>query len=70
MPINEPANGKRKSQIQEYVEYHGGAGVQHIAMRSYGKPKPSIFIHEGKEMCSFLMFICICAKISLLRSRI
>lgn len=33
MPINEPADGKRKSQIQEYVEYYGGAGVQHIALR-------------------------------------
>jgi len=31
MPINEPAAGKRKSQIQEYVDYYGGAGVQHIA---------------------------------------
>lgn len=34
MPINEPANGKRKSQIQEYVDYYGGAGVQHIALNS------------------------------------
>jgi len=34
MPINEPANGKRKSQIQEYVEYYGGAGVQHIALNT------------------------------------
>lgn len=34
MPINEPAPGKRKSQIQEYVDYNGGAGVQHIAMKS------------------------------------
>jgi len=34
MPINEPANGLRKSQIQEYVDYNGGAGVQHIALRS------------------------------------
>eukprot|EP00494_Astrolonche_serrata_P028071 UN28336 len=34
MPINEPAKGKRKSQIQEYVEYHGGAGVQHIAINT------------------------------------
>lgn len=34
MPINEPANGKRKSQIQEYVEYYGGAGVQHVALVS------------------------------------
>lgn len=34
MPINEPANGLRKSQIQEYVDYYNGAGVQHIAMRT------------------------------------
>ena len=34
MPINEPAQGKKKSQIQEYVDYHGGAGVQHIALRT------------------------------------
>jgi 4-hydroxyphenylpyruvate dioxygenase len=34
MPINEPAPGKRKSQIQEYVDYNAGAGVQHIALRS------------------------------------
>jgi len=33
MPINEPASGKRKSQIQEYIDYHGQAGVQHIALR-------------------------------------
>lgn len=31
-PINEPAEGKRKSQIEEYLEFHGGPGVQHIAM--------------------------------------
>uniref|UniRef100_A0A6I8N461 4-hydroxyphenylpyruvate dioxygenase n=1 Tax=Ornithorhynchus anatinus TaxID=9258 RepID=A0A6I8N461_ORNAN len=34
MPINEPALGKKKSQIQEYVEYYGGAGVQHIALNT------------------------------------
>lgn len=34
MPINEPAPGKRKSQIQEYVDYNGGAGVQHIALKT------------------------------------
>lgn len=34
MPINEPAVGKKKSQIQEYVEYYGGAGVQHIALNT------------------------------------
>jgi 4-hydroxyphenylpyruvate dioxygenase len=31
-PINEPAQGKRKSQIEEYIEYYNGAGAQHIAM--------------------------------------
>ena len=31
-PINEPATGKRKSQIEEYLEYYGGPGVQHIAL--------------------------------------
>jgi len=34
MPINEPAPGKRKSQIQEYVDYYGSGGVQHIAMNT------------------------------------
>jgi 4-hydroxyphenylpyruvate dioxygenase len=33
-PINEPAEGKRKSQIEEYVEFYGGAGAQHIAFAS------------------------------------
>ena len=31
-PLNEPAAGKRKSQIDEYLEYYGGPGVQHIAL--------------------------------------
>jgi 4-hydroxyphenylpyruvate dioxygenase len=31
-PINEPAAGRRKSQIDEYLEYYGGPGVQHIAL--------------------------------------
>ena len=31
-PINEPAAGRRKSQIQEYLDYNAGAGVQHIAL--------------------------------------
>ncbi|MFN2627238.1 MAG: 4-hydroxyphenylpyruvate dioxygenase [Gaiellaceae bacterium] len=33
-PINEPAEGKRKSQIDEYLDYYGGPGVQHIALAS------------------------------------
>ena len=31
-PLNEPSVGKRKSQIDEYLEYYGGPGVQHIAL--------------------------------------
>ena len=31
-PINEPAEGRRKSQIEEYLEFYKGPGVQHIAM--------------------------------------
>ncbi|MDQ6677983.1 MAG: 4-hydroxyphenylpyruvate dioxygenase [Acidobacteriota bacterium] len=31
-PINEPAEGKRKSQIEEYLEFYRGPGIQHIAM--------------------------------------
>jgi 4-hydroxyphenylpyruvate dioxygenase len=31
-PLNEPAEGKRKSQIDEYLEFYGGPGVQHIAL--------------------------------------
>jgi 4-hydroxyphenylpyruvate dioxygenase len=31
-PINEPAEGKRKSQIDEYLEFYEGAGAQHIAV--------------------------------------
>ena len=31
-PLNEPAPGKRKSQIDEYLEFYGGPGVQHIAL--------------------------------------
>jgi 4-hydroxyphenylpyruvate dioxygenase len=31
-PINEPAQGRRKSQIEEYLDYYRGAGVQHVAL--------------------------------------
>jgi 4-hydroxyphenylpyruvate dioxygenase len=33
-PINEPAEGKRKSQIEEYLEFNGAPGVQHIALQT------------------------------------
>lgn len=32
MPINEPADGLKKSQIQEFIDYYESAGVQHVAM--------------------------------------
>ncbi|PWN51361.1 4-hydroxyphenylpyruvate dioxygenase [Violaceomyces palustris] len=34
MPINEPAEGKKKSQIEEFVQFYNGSGVQHIALRT------------------------------------
>jgi 4-hydroxyphenylpyruvate dioxygenase len=34
LPINEPAEGRRKSQIEEFLDYYGGPGVQHIALRT------------------------------------
>jgi len=34
MPLNEPASGKKKSQIQEYVEFFAGPGVQHVALNT------------------------------------
>lgn len=34
MPLNEPADGLKKSQIQEYIETYDGPGVQHIALRT------------------------------------
>ncbi|SFB98245.1 4-hydroxyphenylpyruvate dioxygenase [Flexibacter flexilis DSM 6793] len=33
-PINEPAEGKKKSQIEEYLDFYHGAGVQHIAIET------------------------------------
>jgi 4-hydroxyphenylpyruvate dioxygenase len=33
-PINEPAGGKKKSQVEEYLEFYNGEGVQHIALSS------------------------------------
>ena len=34
MPINEPAEGRKKSQIEEYLDFYGTPGVQHIALRT------------------------------------
>lgn len=32
LPINEPAEGRRKSQVEEYLDFYGSAGIQHIAL--------------------------------------
>lgn len=34
-PINEPAEGKKKSQIEEYLDFYNGPGVQHMAIATY-----------------------------------
>jgi 4-hydroxyphenylpyruvate dioxygenase len=34
-PINEPAPGRRKSQVDEYLEFHDGPGVQHVTMATH-----------------------------------
>ena len=34
LPLNEPAQGKRRSQIEEFLDYYGGPGVQHIALET------------------------------------
>ncbi len=34
LPINEPAEGRRKSQIEEYLDFYGSPGVQHIALHT------------------------------------
>ncbi|KAG0174332.1 hypothetical protein DFQ28_006755 [Apophysomyces sp. BC1034] len=52
VPINEPALGKKKSQIQEFVDFYGGAGVQHIAINT-----PDIITsitHLRQRGCDFL----------------
>ena len=34
-PINEPAEGKKKSQVEEYLEFYKGEGVQHVAIATH-----------------------------------
>jgi 4-hydroxyphenylpyruvate dioxygenase len=43
-PINEPAEGKKKSQIDEYLEFYHGPGVQHIAIAT------NDIVHTVKEL--------------------
>lgn len=50
LPINEPASGRKKSQIQEYLDYHGGPGVQHVALRTETIiPSVSAMRHHGVD---------------------
>lgn len=43
-PINEPAEGKKRSQVEEYLQYYGGPGVQHIALATRD------IIHSVREL--------------------
>lgn len=52
MPVNEPAVGKKKSQIEEFVDFHGGPGVQHIAFRT--KDMIGSIENLRKRGCQFL----------------
>ncbi len=45
-PINEPAEGKRKSQIDEYLEYYEGPGAQHIALTTDDIVRTVAELHE------------------------
>lgn len=53
-PINEPAKGKKKSQIQEYIDFNYTAGVQHIALYS-----PDILATVGRLRDNGLRFLTI-----------
>lgn len=49
-PINEPAEGKKKSQIEEYIQFYEGEGVQHIAVATHDIVKTvSDMIRRGVE---------------------
>ena len=43
-PLNEPAVGKKKSQIDEYLEFYGGPGVQHLALAT------NDIVHSVRQM--------------------
>ena len=52
-PINEPAVGRRKSQIEEYLDFYGGPGVQHIAMATHNIIDTVTKLHDqGLEFLS------------------
>jgi 4-hydroxyphenylpyruvate dioxygenase len=47
MPINRPASGMKKSQIEEFVEYYSGPGVQHIALDTNNIIQTVSQLHEN-----------------------
>ena len=52
-PINEPAAGKKKSQIDEYLDFYGGPGVQHVAIATSNIVETvSALLHRGVEFLS------------------
>ncbi len=52
-PINEPAEGKKKSQIEEYLDFYEGAGVQHLALATDDIIKTVMALRErGVEFLS------------------
>ena len=54
MPINEPADGRRRSQIEEYVDFYQGAGVQHLALTT---PDLVATVAEVRERGLMLMHV-------------
>src|SRR5882672_8478885 len=49
-PINEPAEGKKKSQVEEYLEFFNGEGVQHVALATNDIVKTvGELMHRGVE---------------------
>ena len=53
LPINEPASGKRKSQIEEYLEYNYSPGIQHVALATDNIIKTVTLLREaGVEFLS------------------
>lgn len=52
LPINEPATGKKKSQIQEYIDFNHGPGVQHLAFYT-----PDILTTVAELRCRGVEFL-------------
>jgi len=52
-PINEPAEGKKKSQVEEYLDFYNGEGVQHVAIATKDIVKTVTEIQKRKGAKSF-----------------